>query len=102
MRSPDTVARLGGDEFVILLSPVADMDECEQIASQILETIAQPVALGENQGFVTGSMGITVYPLDDGDNEQLLRHADHAMYQAKQNGRNRYVISNKLSDLDTA
>lgn len=102
VRSTDTVARLGGDEFVILLSPVADMGECGEIARLILETIATPVPLGEDQGFVTGSMGITVYPLDDGDGEQLLRHADHAMYQAKQNGRNRYVISNKLSNMAIA
>lgn len=96
LRGDDTVARLGGDEFVLLLSPVSCTPQCEQIMQRILDTIAQPVELSNGkQGFVTGSIGVTLYPQDDGDADQLLRHADHAMYQAKQNGRNCYVISPK-------
>lgn len=97
VRDHDTVARLGGDEFVILLNSVGNMEECGRVATRILQSVAAPVLLGEHQAFVTGSMGITVYPLDSGNGEQLLRHADHAMYQAKQNGRNRFVVSSKIT-----
>ena len=96
VRGHDTVARIGGDEFVILLSPVGSLEECSRVATRILQAVAKPVAIGTHQAQVSGSMGITVYPLDSGNSEQLLRHADHAMYQAKQNGRNRYVVSNKI------
>lgn len=96
VRGHDTVARIGGDEFVIILSSLGSMDECDRVATRILQALAAPVPLGRHEACVTGSMGITVYPLDSGNAEQLLRHADHAMYQAKQSGRNRYVVSNKI------
>lgn len=98
VRGHDTVARIGGDEFVVILSPLSCMEECGRVATRILQAVAAPVPLGEGQAYVTGSMGITVYPLDSGNVEQLLRHADHAMYQAKQNGRNRFVVSSKVSE----
>ncbi|MBS7325621.1 MAG: PAS domain S-box protein [Thiopseudomonas sp.] len=96
LRGDDTVARLGGDEFVLLLNPVRSLEECEQIIGRILTSVAQPIALGSGQqASVTASIGITLFPCDSGSAEQLMRHADHAMYQAKQNGRNGYVISPK-------
>lgn len=96
LRADDTAARLGGDEFILLLSPVGSMDECAQVAQRVLDAVARPVRLASGQMvMVTGSMGITMFPQDNSNIDQLLRHADHAMYQAKQNGRNCYVISPK-------
>lgn len=103
LRAEDTVARLGGDEFVLLLSPVSSQEECERIVTRILESVAHPVELdGGRQAFVTGSIGITLFPQDDVSAEQLLRQADHAMYQAKQNGRNDFVISPKAAAANPA
>lgn len=94
LRADDTVARLGGDEFVLLLNPVSSRKECERIITRILQSVARPVVLeGNQQAQVTGSIGITLFPLDDCTAEQLLLHADQAMYQAKQNGRNGFVIA---------
>lgn len=96
VRGSDTVARLGGDEFVLLLSPICSAQECDIIATRILQSVAVPVLLScGHEARVTGSMGITLYPLDTSSEDQLLRHADQAMYQAKQSGRNRYVMANE-------
>ena len=81
---------------MLLFNPVRSLEECEQIIGRILTSVAQPIALGSGQqASVTASIGITLFPCDSGSAEQLMRHADHAMYQAKQNGRNGYVISPK-------
>lgn len=93
----DTVARIGGDEFVILLNPIGGIEECKIVADRMLKAVAEPVGLGKNLAIVTGSIGITLYPLDNSDGERLLRHADRAMYQAKQKGHNRYEIWDKLT-----
>lgn len=96
----DTVARLGGDEFVILLTPIDGIEDCKIVAARVLQAVAEPVRLGAHLAAVSASIGITLYPLDSGDGAQLLRHADHAMYQAKQNGRNTYVVWDKIVDDD--
>ena len=89
----DSVARLGGDEFVLLLR-AATLEECRLAVERVLRVIAQPyqVAAGAEPVRITASMGATVYPLDRSDADTLLRHADHAMYGAKQSGRNGYLF----------
>jgi diguanylate cyclase (GGDEF)-like protein/PAS domain S-box-containing protein len=89
----DLVARIGGDEFVLLLR-TATLDESRHAVERLLGQIAQPYALGAGGApvLVTASIGATVFPMDGADAETLLRHADHAMYGAKQAGRNGYLF----------
>jgi diguanylate cyclase (GGDEF)-like protein/PAS domain S-box-containing protein len=91
LREGDTAARLGGDEFALLINIHSKL-HCENILSRIHKTLAQPYLIKEQQVVIAASSGITIYPQDSVDNETLLRHADHAMYQAKQSGRNRYMF----------
>lgn len=100
VRAGDTVARLGGDEFVLLLGEIKDVDELEIALQRLLRTIAEPYDLMEQQSRISTSIGVTLFPFDDGDPDSLLRHADQAMYRAKQDGRNRYHMFD--SDYATA
>lgn len=91
VRTGDTVARLGGDEFVLLLCGLASRDDCERSLVRVLNELVLPFNLGEGRtGNISGSIGYTLYPDDDADADTLLRHADHAMYAAKQAGKNRF------------
>ena len=90
LRAHDCVARFGGDEFVLLLNELHSRAQCEALLSRIMESIARPYALDTEQVQITASMGYTLYPEDDADEDTLVRHADQAMYQAKQAGRNRF------------
>ena len=89
----DVVARIGGDEFVLLLRTTT-LEESRHAVERVLQQVCQPYTLGMGTApvTVTASIGATVYPLDDADAETLLRHADHAMYGAKQAGRNGYLF----------
>jgi diguanylate cyclase (GGDEF)-like protein/PAS domain S-box-containing protein len=89
----DTAARLGGDEFVLLLR-AETIEEARMAVERVLRVVAQPYAVGpsDEQVQITASMGATVYPIDRSDADTLLRHADHAMYGAKQSGRNGYLF----------
>ncbi|WP_232251011.1 EAL domain-containing protein [Janthinobacterium sp. 1_2014MBL_MicDiv] len=90
VRETDTVARLGGDEFTVILSDLDDLQQVDRIARQILDGLLAPFLLGQEQAFVSASIGITLYPDDAGNIEDLLKHADQAMYVSKGAGRNRY------------
>ncbi len=92
LRPNDTVARLGGDEFVILLQDIHSVDELEQILGRVLKIIALPYELESNTLYISASIGATVYPLDQGEADTLLRHADQAMYAAKRKGKNTYCF----------
>jgi diguanylate cyclase (GGDEF)-like protein/PAS domain S-box-containing protein len=87
-RARDTLARLGGDEFGILLTGLANMESVERVGSQILGLCSAPYHIAERMHQLSASLGITVFPFDSVDAETLLRHADQAMYQAKQAGGN--------------
>ena len=90
VRETDTVARLGGDEFTVILSDLDDLQQVDRIARQILDGLLAPFVLGQEQAFVSASIGITLYPDDAANIEDLLKHADQAMYVSKGAGRNRY------------
>lgn len=93
VRGGDTVARLGGDEFVILLSGLAGDEECRQALDRLLLTCAAPYSVGDTeQSVISASIGVTVFPSDHVDPDTLIRHADHAMYVAKQAGKNRFQM----------
>ncbi|MCH8498672.1 MAG: EAL domain-containing protein [Marinobacter sp.] len=88
LRDDDTVARVGGDQFVMVLR---DVDRDEGVYQRILDTISQPVTNGQQVLKLSACMGVVVFPLgNDDDSHRLLRHADQAMYTAKQEGRNNY------------
>lgn len=93
VRSHDIVARLGGDEFVAILRDVNDA----RVYARLLEAIRQPISYRHYVLNLSGSMGVTVYPDDDADADLLIRHADQAMYAAKEAGKNTYT----LFDLDS-
>ncbi len=90
IRASDTLSRLGGDEFVVLLPELNDDAVPAEIAQKILTVLKDPVNIAGHELFITASIGIAVYP-DDGQSEDVLtRHADAAMYHAKNSGRNNY------------
>jgi diguanylate cyclase (GGDEF)-like protein/PAS domain S-box-containing protein len=92
LRDSDTVARIGGDEFVILLGDIEDKQHITPTLDRINHVIAESIIIDELKFDITASIGVTIYPLDDSDSDTLLRHADLAMYEAKQSGRNRFHI----------
>ena len=98
----DVIARIGGDEFVLLLR-TATLEESRQAVERMLRQVHQPFALDVSEApvHVTASIGATVFPLDQADAETLLRHADHAMYGAKQAGRNGYQFFDAEHDRRT-
>jgi diguanylate cyclase (GGDEF)-like protein/PAS domain S-box-containing protein len=87
VREGDTVARVGGDEFTLLLTAIDDVSDITNVAQRVLETVRQPRVIGEQELRVSASLGVAVYPTDGRDVDNLLRHADTAMYRAKQEGR---------------
>ena len=86
----DTVARLGGDEFVLLLHGQAGPDTVALVLEQLLPKIAAPLRYGQSDLEVTCSIGVALYPDDGSDPATLLKHADSAMYRAKEQGRNNF------------
>ncbi len=89
VRESDTVARLGGDEFTVILNELHDVSAIGGIAQKIINSLSESFKLRDEHVFVSASIGITVYPEDAMLAEELLKHADQAMFAAKKNGRNR-------------
>ena len=92
VRSSDTVCRLGGDEFIVLLTELEVVTELAPVLGRLLSEVARPYDVLGKRLEVTASIGVTLFPADDADPDLLIRHADHAMYQAKKAGRNRYRL----------
>ncbi|MFL5577859.1 MAG: putative bifunctional diguanylate cyclase/phosphodiesterase [Gemmatimonadaceae bacterium] len=87
LRSEDTVARLGGDEFTLLSPLVTHLEDATTIARRVRETVREPITLDGREVVVTTSVGVSLYPDDGDDAETLLKHADVALYRAKDAGR---------------
>ena len=98
IRGADTVARMGGDEFVVLLLGLERGDECSMALERLLSVISEPIHVGGKDFVMGASIGVSIYPLDDEHADTLLRHADQAMYTAKQAGRNRFHIYDPALD----
>lgn len=88
LREGDTIARLGGDEFTVILEELEKAEDAALIARKILDVMSNAICLNGHDVFVTPSIGVTIYPLDDTSEDILLRNADTAMYRAKEQGRN--------------
>ena len=89
-RSSDTLARLGGDEFTLIIEGLEDTSELAVIAEKILHSFVDPFTLGTYKLEISVSIGISVFPKDSSDINELIKHADTAMYSAKESGRNTY------------
>jgi diguanylate cyclase (GGDEF)-like protein/PAS domain S-box-containing protein len=99
LREGDTFARLGGDEFVIVMSNLPDIKTSQFILSRVLSAASMPVRFDSLNLQVSASLGVSFYPqLEPVDADQLLRQADHAMYQAKLAGKNRYHVFDAEQD----
>ncbi|GAB4345693.1 MAG: hypothetical protein Fur0042_10530 [Cyanophyceae cyanobacterium] len=91
LRSSDTVARLGGDEFAILLPAIPRPEVADRVARKVVEAVSRPYQIEGQTMAVTTSIGIAFFPADGTDPKQLLERADMAMFQAKRQGRNRFL-----------
>jgi diguanylate cyclase (GGDEF)-like protein len=100
LKKEDTLARLGGDEFTIIMGNINDTQEATQLAEKIIGALSDPITVNLNRLYVSFSIGISLYP-EDGDNTQnLLKYADAAMYKAKDGGRNDFQFySSEMTDL---
>jgi len=101
LRETDTIARLGGDEFAMLLCGLQSVDECEQTLGRLLAVIKAPYQIAGQAVNISASIGYTVFPLDNSEADTLLRHADHAMYQAKVDGGSRYHLFDAIHDRES-
>lgn len=90
LREGDTLARIGGDEFVAVLADLATVEDCPPLLNRLLLAASEPITVDDTELNVSASIGVTLYPKDSVDADMLLRHADQAMYLAKQAGKNCY------------
>ena len=88
IRNSDSVSRLGGDEFIVMMAQIESIDHVALLADKLLQLIAQPFEIDGDEICITLSIGISLFPEDGNDAVTLTRHADAAMYHAKENGRN--------------
>jgi diguanylate cyclase (GGDEF)-like protein/PAS domain S-box-containing protein len=100
LRDVDTLARMGGDEFVAVLTNVENIQDCIQMVTRVLLACSEPVHIDGRDLKVTASIGVTMYPQDNAEADQLMRHADQAMYEAKQSGKNRFHMFDSAQDAE--
>lgn len=100
LRGEDTLARLGGDEFVILFAEIEKPEEIDVALHRVLKSISEPIKVESNTVSISASIGVTIFPEDAADADTLLRHADQAMYRAKDAGKNRYHLFDPELDLE--
>ncbi len=94
VRESDTLARLGGDEFTLIIPNLMRSEDAVPVAHKILEAVRQPFTIEEREFFISTSIGISFFPEDGMDAESLIKNADTAMYQAKEQGRDNYQLFN--------
>lgn len=99
LRDGDTLSRIGGDEFVVVLTGIAQAQDCEPVLARLLEEASTPFLVNDEVIQVSVSIGVTIYPQDDAAADVLIRHADQAMYIAKQEGKNGYRLFDTARDI---
>lgn len=92
LRSEDVIARFGGDEFLVCLSNIKEVDALGPIVKKIMGVFSEPVVIQDIEFFMTASVGVSVYPIDGEETEVLIKHADMAMYKAKEKGKNQIAF----------
>lgn len=100
LRHSDFMARFGGDEFLILVPQLNHQSELVAVANHLMAVFDQPVSLGEQEFHITGSGGIAIFPEDGETVQELIKHADLAMYDAKKNGKGQVVFCSKKMKRD--
>jgi len=98
LREGDSLARIGGDEFVAVLTDLKTVEDCDPVLERLLLAASEPVTIADTVLNVSTSIGVTLYPQDNVDADQLMRHADQAMYVAKKSGKNRYHLFDTAQD----
>ncbi len=100
IRKEDTLARLGGDEFTIIMENFKEMQDVSLLAQKILHVLTQPIHIEGHTLYISCSIGISLYPKDDTDANNLIKYADAAMYKAKDEGRNNFQFySSEMTEL---
>jgi|GEM_PF-2899027 len=100
VRKEDSISRLGGDEFTLLVEDLKDEIDVSALAKKIILVLAEPIIIENNTLYITTSVGISIFPKDDMDADNLLKYADAAMYRAKEEGRNNYqYYSSEMTEL---
>jgi diguanylate cyclase (GGDEF)-like protein len=92
LREKDTIARMGGDEFTMLLPQLSNEEGAVRVARKVLDVLQRPWVINGHEFHITASIGIALYPNDGDNSETLMKHADIAMYRAKDQGRNNYQL----------
>ncbi|RRS32494.1 MAG: hypothetical protein P794_00965 [Epsilonproteobacteria bacterium (ex Lamellibrachia satsuma)] len=100
LRKDDLFARIGGDEFVIILDPLKDKEHAVMIAEKILSVIREPIHTQNYHLNTTASIGIAIYPDDGVEKNEIIKHADSAMYYAKEKGKDRYEFYTEKLSID--
>ena len=99
IRAEDCVCRLGGDEFTIILEQVRSVESVGQVAQKVVNALSEPIILGDNEFYVTSSIGISVFPKDGNDAVTLIKNGDTAMYHAKERGKNNFqFFTSEMTD----
>jgi diguanylate cyclase (GGDEF)-like protein/PAS domain S-box-containing protein len=98
LRDGDTLARIGGDEFVAVLADLATVEDCQPVVERLLLAASESVTVGDVVLNISASIGVTIYPQDHSDTDLLMRHADQAMYRAKELGKNCYHLFDTAID----
>lgn len=98
LREGDTLARIGGDEFIAVMVDLENIEDSKPVLKRLLKAAAAPVTLGDAVIQISASIGVSLYPQDYVDADLLMRHADQAMYVAKQAGKNRYQFFDTTQD----
>jgi diguanylate cyclase (GGDEF)-like protein/PAS domain S-box-containing protein len=92
IRSEDTLSRLGGDEFILLSESIENEQSIYNLATRILTALKEPIALSPNTIYINASIGVSIYPEDGKTTQELIKNADMAMYKAKSEGKNKFVM----------
>lgn len=99
IRNSDTVARFGGDEFLIMVNNISQIEDMVKVADNIIGLFSQPFKIRDQEFYITASAGVAVFPVDGQNAEELIKNADIAMYNAKDKGKNQYVLcSSNIKD----
>ena len=88
----DTLARLGGDEFALLMERLQSADDVSMLARRLIDVISEPIQIGHQTLYTSASVGLSLFPQDGKNARQLLSTADHAMYKAKEHGKNQFTF----------
>lgn len=95
LRSKSLISRMGGDEFILMLPQIKDPADAGLVASRIKKALDTPFLIADHEVYVTASIGISIFPIDGADSETLIKHADIAMYHAKDKGKNGFQFFKK-------